>query len=130
MKTKTKGNAKLDEALLEMAQDFRGHTISNETADKITMRILGNKALVKPVPLTPEQIRALREEARMSQSVFASLLNVTTGYLSQLERGAKRPTGPALALLHVIRRKGIEALIEPTHLAHDKAVQLLPAKQA
>ena len=86
------------------------------------MRILGNKALVKPVPLTPEQIRALREEARMSQSVFASLLNVTTGYLSQLERGAKRPTGPALALLHVVRRKGIEALIEPAHLAHDKAV--------
>ena len=47
----------------------------------------------------------------MSQAVFACLLNITTGYLSQLERGAKRPTGPALALLHVIRRKGIEAVL-------------------
>jgi putative transcriptional regulator len=112
MTAKTKGNAKLDEALLEMAQDFRGRVISNETADKITMRILGGKAPPKPAPLSPEEIRALREEAHMSQSVFASLLNITTGYLSQMERGAKRPTGPALALLHVIRRNGVEPLIE------------------
>ncbi len=112
MTTKTKGNARLDAALLEMAQDFRGRIISHETADKITMRILGDKAPAKPAPLAPEEIRALREEAHMSQSVFASLLNITTGYLSQLERGAKTPTGPALALLHVVRRKGVEPLIE------------------
>jgi putative transcriptional regulator len=108
----TKGNARLDAGLLEMAQEMRGTLLSNETADKITMRILGDKARTKPAPLAPEDIRALREKARMSQAVFASLLNVTTGYLSQLERGVKRPTGPALALLHVIRRKGIEAVIE------------------
>jgi putative transcriptional regulator len=111
MTTKTKGNARLDAALLEMAADFRGTVLSNEAADKITMRVLGDKAPAKPAPLAPEEIRALREQAHLSQSVFARLLNVTTGYLSQLERGAKRPTGPALALLHVIRRKGIEAVI-------------------
>jgi hypothetical protein len=38
--------------------------------------------------------------------VFARYLNLTVGYVSQLERGAKRPTGPALVLLNVIRRKG------------------------
>lgn len=108
----TKGNARLDEELLEMAQDFRGTLLRPETADKITMRILGGKGIAKPAPLEPEQIRALRENAHMSQSVFASLLNITTGYLSQLERGAKTPTGPALALLHVVRRNGVEALIE------------------
>lgn len=112
MTKKTKGNARLDAELLEMAQDMRGTLLRKETADKITMRVLGDKAPVRPAQLTPEEIRALREEAHMSQSVFACLLNVTTGYLSQLERGAKRPTGPALALLHVIRRKGIETLIE------------------
>ena len=47
----------------------------------------------------------------MSQAVFAHHLNVTTGYVSQLERGTKRPTGAALALLNVIRRKGIEAIL-------------------
>jgi putative transcriptional regulator len=110
-KTKTKGNPRLDAALLEMAQDMRGTLLSKDTADKITMRVLGDKAPAKPTPLAPEEIRALREEAHMSQAVFACLLNITTGYLSQLERGAKRPTGPALALLHVIRRKGIQAVL-------------------
>lgn len=47
----------------------------------------------------------------MSQAVFARHLNLTVGYVSQLERGAKRPTGAALALLNVIRRKGIEAIL-------------------
>ena len=112
MTKKTKANPHLDAALVELAQDFRGRVISHETADKITKRVLGDKAPAKPEPLSPKEIRALREDAHMSQSVFASLLNITTGYLSQLERGAKRPTGPALALLHVVRRKGVEALIE------------------
>jgi putative transcriptional regulator len=47
----------------------------------------------------------------MSQAVFARHLNLTVDYISKLERWAKRPTGPALALLDVIRRKGIEAIL-------------------
>lgn len=111
MKKTSKGNKRLDEALLEMAHDYRGTLLSNEAADKITMRVLGEKAPPKPSPLTPEEIRRLRERAGMSQAVFARYLNLTTGYVSQLERGAKSPTGAALALLHVIRRKGIAAIL-------------------
>jgi putative transcriptional regulator len=110
-KRKTQGNPRVDEALLELAQDFRGTLLSNETADKITMRILGDKAPAKPAPLDPDEIRAIREEAHVSQAVFAAILNITTGYLSKLERGAIRPTGPALAMLNVIRRKGIDAVL-------------------
>jgi len=66
--------------------------------------------LLQP-PLTGDDIRAIREHARMSQAVFAQYLNLTVGYVSQLERGAKRPTGAALVLLNVIRRKGIEAIL-------------------
>jgi putative transcriptional regulator len=58
-----------------------------------------------------DEIRSLRERAHLSQAVFARYLNLTVGYISQLERGAKRPTGPALVLLNVIRRKGIEAIL-------------------
>lgn len=61
--------------------------------------------------LSGEEIRALREKAHLSQAVFVHYLNLTVGYVSQLERGAKRPTGPALVLLNVIRRKGIEAIL-------------------
>ncbi|MBV8776004.1 MAG: helix-turn-helix domain-containing protein, partial [Alphaproteobacteria bacterium] len=49
--------------------------------------------------------------AHLSQAVFARYLNLTADYVSKLERGAKRPTGPTLVLLNVIRRKGIEAIL-------------------
>ncbi|MGD0832278.1 MAG: hypothetical protein ABR907_15165 [Terracidiphilus sp.] len=44
-------------------------------------------------------------------SAFARALNLSAGYISQLERGTKQPKGPALALLNVIRRKGLEAIL-------------------
>lgn len=111
MTKKRKGNVRLDEALLDIAKSGRGKLVSNATADKITMRVLGEAAPEKPEPLSPNEIRTLRERAGMSQAVFARYLNLTTGYLSQLERGVKQPTGPALALLHVIRRKGMQAIL-------------------
>ncbi len=110
MVKKTDPNARLDAELLETAQDLRGTLLRKETADKITMRVLGRMAPRKPEPLKPEEVRAIRENAGLSQAVFAALLNLTTGYLSELERGAKRPTGTTLALLHIVRRKGIEAV--------------------
>ncbi|HLH50768.1 MAG TPA: helix-turn-helix domain-containing protein [Roseiarcus sp.] len=75
------------------------------------MRLLGSIEPPAAQPITSEDIRAMREQANMSQAVFAHYLNVTVGYISQLERGAKRPTGAALALLNIIRRKGIEAIL-------------------
>jgi hypothetical protein len=51
------------------------------------------------------------EKAHLSQAVFARHLNLTVGHVSQLERGAKRPTGAALVLLNVIRRKGLEVIL-------------------
>jgi putative transcriptional regulator len=52
----------------------------------------------------------VREQAKLSQAAMAKYLGLTAGYISQLERGAKQAKGPALALLNVIRRKGIEVL--------------------
>ena len=64
-----------------------------------------------PAPMSAAGVRRVRKRLNASQAVFARYLNLTTGYLSQLERGAKQPTGAALALLHVIRRKGMQAVI-------------------
>jgi putative transcriptional regulator len=84
----------------------------NAAYAKITMRHLGETVTTPvTVKLSPEEIRALRVAANLSQAVFAHFLNLTVGYVSQLERGEKRPTGAALALLNVIKRKGIEALL-------------------
>jgi transcriptional regulator with XRE-family HTH domain len=62
-------------------------------------------------PTNGVEIRALRERGRLSQAAFARYLNLTVGYISQLERGVKQPKGPALALLNVIRRKGLGVML-------------------
>jgi len=112
MATKRKQPSRLTKALLETADDMRRAGIMDEmTHAKITLRHLGDKANAVTEPISGKDIRKLREEAHMSQAVFARYLNLTVGYVSQLERGAKRPTGPALVLFNVIRRKGIEAIL-------------------
>lgn len=103
---------RLTKELLETARGMRASgLLTKEAHEKITMR---HKADIPPavsVTLSGPEIKALREEAKLSQAVFARYLNLTVGYVSQLERGTKRPTGPALVLLDVIRRKGIEAIL-------------------
>ncbi len=104
--------SELSEAILEMAEDMhRLGMMGEENYRKITLRHLGPPPLPTPEPITPEEIRTLREREHISQAVFAHYLNLTVGYVSQLERGTKQPKGPALALLNVIRRKGIQAIL-------------------
>jgi putative transcriptional regulator len=112
MTTKNKKPSRLTQALLETARDMKNAGLLDKSAyEKITMRHLGMKDKAELEPLTGEEIRMMREQAHLSQAVFAHYLNLTVGYVSQLERGAKRPTGAALALLNVIHRKGIEAIL-------------------
>jgi putative transcriptional regulator len=109
---KKKKVSPLAKALLETADDMRKAGLMDKaTHEKITMRHLGATGAPKAPPMTGRQIRAMRERAQLSQAVFARYLNLTVGYVSQLERGAKQPTGAALALLNVIKRKGIEAIL-------------------
>lgn len=110
--TKKKPLSRLSEALLEMAGDqHRIGIMSDEDYRKITIRHLGPQASPTAKPVSARQVRAMRERANLSQAAFARYLNLTPGYISQLERGAKQPKGPALALLNVIRRKGLEAIL-------------------
>ena len=61
---------------------------------KRTMRKFDEMCLTPVEEMTPEAIRELRVRERASQAVFARYLNVTTGLVSQWERGEKRPRGP------------------------------------
>jgi len=110
--TKTKKPNRRTKALLETADDMRRAGILDSAGhEKITLRHLGGKADAVAEPISGDEIRSLRERANLSQAVFARCLNLTVGYVSQLERGAEQPTGLALVLLNVIRRKGIAAIL-------------------
>ncbi len=101
------------ECILETAGDMhRLGIMSDDNYNKITMRHLGKPlASINWPPINATEIRAVREKAHLSQAVFARCLNVTTGYISQLERGIKQASGPVLVLLNVIRREGIEIIL-------------------
>lgn len=101
-----------------MAKQYRSRVMASihETAeglhaagvmDKQTMRRFDEACLTPVRPLTPAEIRALREREGASQAVFARYLNVTTGLVSQWERGEKHPQGSSLKLLSLVERHGL-----------------------
>ena len=61
-------------------------------------------------PLEPEQIRHIREVSRVSQAVFAALLNTSVSTVQKWEIGQKRPRGTALKLLHLVQQRGLKAV--------------------
>ncbi len=78
--------------------------------DKQTMRKFDDACLTPVRPLAPKEIRALREREGASQAVFARYLNVTTGLISQWERGEKHPEGASLKLLSLVAKHGLETV--------------------
>jgi putative transcriptional regulator len=78
--------------------------------DKATMRDLDVFCLTKIEDFSGDDIHALRMRERVSQAVLAHHLNVGTKLVSDWERGVKRPSGPSLKLLALVRAKGLDAI--------------------
>jgi len=70
-----------------------------------------DKTCLEPVFITSAEIRALREREKVSQPIFAMYLNVTRNIISDWERGVKKPGGPALRLLSIVQKKGLDSLV-------------------
>jgi putative transcriptional regulator len=104
-----------------MAKRYRSDALAavHETAvglhdagvmNKRTMKAFDEMCLTPVKVLTAEQIRRIRVREKASQAVFARYLNVTTGLVSQWERGEKRPRGASLKLLTLVAKKGLQAV--------------------
>ena len=78
--------------------------------DKQTMKAFDHMCLTPVESLSPDQIRNIRLKEKASQAVFARYLNVTTGLVSQWERGEKHPRGASLKLLTLVARKGLQSV--------------------
>jgi putative transcriptional regulator len=77
--------------------------------DQRTMRDFDELCLPPVRSLKPKEIRALLLREGASQAVFARYLNVTTGLVSQWERGEKRPQGSSL-MLSLVAKNGLQAV--------------------
>lgn len=56
------------------------------------------------VEITSEDIKAIREKTRLSQAVFAKLLNVSPSSVRQWEQGKRIPTGSTKVLLDLLNK--------------------------
>lgn len=78
--------------------------------DQVTLREFDRLCLPPIAPLEPAQIKQIRETSRVSQAVFAALLNTSLSTVQKWEIGQKRPTGTALKLLHLVQERGLKAV--------------------
>lgn len=85
---------KLQKSLEQALQHARG---DNNKVSVTHVRILEPKAL------TANQIAALRKKLRLSQSVFAKLLNVSPKTVMAWEQGQNPPSGSSLRMLEIIK---------------------------
>jgi putative transcriptional regulator len=105
----SKGKQYRSRVLASVHETAEGLT-SAAAMSKQTMREFDELCLTPVRPLTPEEIRDLREREGASQAVFARYLNVTTGLVSQWERGEKHPQGPSLKLLALVAKNGLSGV--------------------
>ncbi|CAN5482913.1 DNA-binding transcriptional regulator [soil metagenome] len=76
--------------------------------DEATMREFDEGCLAPAEGFTPADLKALREREGASQAVLARHLGVATATVGQWERGQRKPVGPAVKLLSLVKAKGLE----------------------
>lgn len=105
---KPKGDRILGE-LLEAAADLSRHGLLSQED------ILQVRAVCEPPPTySPRKVAEIRtSRARMSQAVFAEVLNVSVSAVQKWESpgSGKHPTGAAARLLQLIEKKGVAAVL-------------------
>jgi len=61
---------------------------------------------------SPNEIKALRKKYNLTQAALAKLININYAAISKWESSEKNPRGPALKLLHLIDKRGVEFLLD------------------
>ena len=90
------------EALVGSVEAMAAHVRGEH---KLTLR---TRTLSLPEPIQPLRLRdvaAIRRQLNVSQSVLAAMLNVPKVTAISWENGRRKPTGAALRLLDLIRKK-------------------------
>ena len=101
---------KTKSAILEAVHETAKGLHKAGVMDQVTLREFDRLCLPPVEPLDPDQIKKIREATRVSQAVFAALLNTSLSTVQKWEIGQKKPTGTALKLLHLVQKRGLEVV--------------------
>lgn len=72
--------------------------------------VRGEKAPSREFHVDADSVRAVRMATGLSQAQFARLIEVQIGTLRNWEQGRRRPTGPARALIKVLKARPQEVV--------------------
>src|SRR2546421_8120157 len=98
---KQKGKKKQVKVFGDLKQSLR-EALAYEQGRKGGLRV--SELPPPPKPLSPRQIRAIRQSFQVSQAVFARLINVSPNAVESWEQGARRPREASLKLLTIAHR--------------------------
>jgi putative transcriptional regulator len=90
------------EALVGSVEALAAHVRGER---KLTMRTTTVTLPERIAPIRARDVAAIRRQLNVSQSVFAALLNVPKVTAVSWEKGRRKPSGAALRLLDLIRKK-------------------------
>lgn len=102
----SKKRSPIIKAVLDTAKGLRNAGV----VDQVTLREIDPLWLPPVEPLEPAEIKRIRENAHVSQAVFARLLNTSLSTVQKWEIGQKKPAGTALKLLHLVQKHGLEGV--------------------
>lgn len=106
MKSKYKNrNGILESIHKTMSGLHKEHNIS-----EVTMRKFDKLCLADVHNLSSQDIKRIRKNEHVSQSVFAAYLNVSVSTIQKWEIGEKKPSGIALRFLNLIEKKGLSII--------------------
>jgi len=91
----------IKKAIGETVQDL----VNSGLKTSFTMKELNSLGVTIPeVDFETYQIKEIRENLNLSQTVFAKLLNVSPSSIRQWEQGKRQPTGATQVLLDLLKR--------------------------
>jgi putative transcriptional regulator len=96
--------------ILDVIHDTAKDLNDSGAMDIQTLREFDTLCLPKVESYDANSIKAIRKNARVSQTVFAAYLNTTPSTVRQWEQGSKKPRGTSLKLLNLVAVKGLDIL--------------------
>ncbi len=98
---KQKGKKKQVKVFGDLKQSLR-EALAYEQGRKGGLRV--SELPPPPKPLSPRQIRAIRQSFQVSQAVFARLINVSPNAVESWEQGVRHPREATLKLLTIAHK--------------------------
>jgi len=99
--------SKIIDAIVDTAHDLHDAGVM----DTVTLREFDAMKLPPVKKFTAVQIKRIRLRNKVSQPVFAAILNTSTSTVRQWERNEKHPNGLAMKLLNIVDQQGLQALM-------------------